>query len=58
MRKIIESKVFLVKPGSTSMRGTIPESIVTALNLIHGDTLLWAIEVIDGKISARVIKAE
>jgi len=58
MGKTIKSKVFLVKPNSISMRGTIPESIVTALNLSHGDTMFWSIEIVDGKITARVKKAD
>jgi len=54
----MESKVFQVRPTSTSLRGTIPQGVVESLKLKHGDTLRWSIEVRGGKSVAVVEKAE
>jgi len=58
MSDSMRSKVFQVRQNSTSLRGTIPQSIVDILNLKHGDTVEWAYEIKDGKIVAIFQKAE
>jgi len=54
----VKSKVFLVRPDSPSMKGTIPLPIVEALKLEHGDKLDWQVEARNGGIVAVVKKAE
>jgi len=54
----MESKVFQVRPGSPSLRGTIPQGIAEALKLQHGDTLKWSLEVREAVIVALVEKVE
>jgi hypothetical protein len=40
------------------MKGTIPQDIVSALKLNHGDMLYWEILVENGKIIAKIRKME
>jgi len=54
----MRSKVFKVRPTSPSLRGTIPEGIVEALKLNHGDEINWSIEIKNNKIIATVEKIE
>ena len=58
MNRIMESKVFQVRPNSMSLRGTIPQSVVESLKLTHGDTIKWSIEARESKIIAIIEKAE
>ncbi|MGA3111588.1 MAG: hypothetical protein ABSE15_06085 [Candidatus Bathyarchaeia archaeon] len=37
----LKSKVSIARPGSTSLRATIPEGIAVFLGLNEGDTLEW-----------------
>ena len=52
------SKVFIVRPGSDSLRGTIPNDVVSALKLKGGDEIEWEITVIGGAIAAVARKAK
>jgi antitoxin component of MazEF toxin-antitoxin module len=36
-----KSKISIARPGSTSLRATIPEAIVQFLELKEGDALEW-----------------
>jgi len=54
----MKTKIFRVTSSSTSLRGTIPQSVVDSLKLSHGDTLKWSIEVRDSKIIAIIEKVE
>ncbi len=56
MIETMKTKVFQVRPGSPSLRGTIPFTVVEGLKLSHGDSLEWQIEAKDGKIIAIVEK--
>lgn len=58
MSRSMETKIFRVTSRSTSLRGTIPQSVVDSLKLSHGDTLKWSIEVRDSKIIAIIEKVE
>ena len=58
MSKGMKTKIFRVTSSSTSLRGTIPQSVVDSLKLSHGDTLKWSIEVRDSKIIAMIEKVE
>jgi len=40
----LESKTALARPGTKSLRATIPEGIVAFLNLREGDALDWKME--------------
>lgn len=37
----LKSKVSIARPGSTSLRATVPEGIAVFLGLNEGDTLEW-----------------
>lgn len=41
----LESKVTVARPGSKSLRATVPEGIVAFLELSEGDTLRWKMRV-------------
>ena len=43
----LKSKTSVARPGSTSLRATVPEGIVAFLNLKEGDDLDWRMEIID-----------
>jgi antitoxin component of MazEF toxin-antitoxin module len=45
---VLKSKVGLAKPGTNSLKTTIPEGIVEYLNLKPGDTLEWSMEIVKG----------
>jgi bifunctional DNA-binding transcriptional regulator/antitoxin component of YhaV-PrlF toxin-antitoxin module len=45
----LKTKVSVARPGSPSLRATIPEGIVAYLNLKEGDSLEWKMEMIDDK---------
>lgn len=40
----LESKAAVARPGTKSLRATIPEGIVAFLNIQEGDTLDWKME--------------
>ena len=40
----LKSKVTVARPGSKSLRATVPEGIVEYLDLIEGDKLEWEME--------------
>ena len=52
----MESKVFQVRSNSKCLRGTIPQSVVDSLKLVHGDTIKWSIEIQGNKIIATIEK--
>jgi bifunctional DNA-binding transcriptional regulator/antitoxin component of YhaV-PrlF toxin-antitoxin module len=52
----LKTKASLARPGSPSLRATIPEGIVAFLNIKEGDTLEWKMEMIDDKRIAIVEK--
>jgi hypothetical protein len=54
----LKSKASTARPGSTSLRATIPEGIVAFLNLNEGDKLDWKMEIIDNERVAVVKKAK
>lgn len=57
---VSRTKVFKVREGSDSLKGTIPNDVVSALKLKDGDEIEWEIEVIGGAIAvvARKARAE
>jgi len=45
----LASKVSIARPGTQSLRATIPEGIVAFLELKEGDKLEWKMEIINGE---------
>jgi bifunctional DNA-binding transcriptional regulator/antitoxin component of YhaV-PrlF toxin-antitoxin module len=45
----LKSKVSIARPGSPSLRATIPEGIVAFMNLKEGDIVYWKMEIADNK---------
>jgi hypothetical protein len=57
----LKTKASVARPGSPSLRATIPEGIVAFLNIKEGDILDWKMEMIDDKrvaILEKVMTAE
>jgi hypothetical protein len=54
----METKVFLNRTDSLSLRATIPRGVVSDLKLKDADSIHWELESRDGKIVAVVTKAE
>ncbi len=54
----LKSKTSVARPGSTSLRATVPEGIVAFLQLKEGDKLEWTMEIIEGKRVAIVRKLD
>jgi hypothetical protein len=52
----LKSKLTEARPGSTSLRATVPEGIVAFLDLKDIDKLEWKMEIIDGERVAIVRK--
>ncbi len=52
----LKSKLTEARPGSSSLRATVPEGIVAFLELTDNDKLEWKMEIIDGKRVAVVKK--
>jgi hypothetical protein len=52
-----KSKISIARPGSTSLRATVPESIAIFLNLQVGDTLEWTMDTEGNERAAKVRKA-
>jgi hypothetical protein len=55
MNMSLKTKASVARPGSPSLRATIPEGIVAFLNIKEGDVLEWKMEMIDDK---RVVLVE
>jgi bifunctional DNA-binding transcriptional regulator/antitoxin component of YhaV-PrlF toxin-antitoxin module len=49
IRMSLKSKVTVARPGSTSLRATVPEGIVAFLGLKEADSLEWKMEIEDGE---------
>ena len=45
----LKSKVTVARPGSTSLRATVPEGIVAFLELEEADSLEWKMEFENGE---------
>jgi bifunctional DNA-binding transcriptional regulator/antitoxin component of YhaV-PrlF toxin-antitoxin module len=45
----LKTKASVARPGSPSLRATIPEGIVAFLNIKEGDILEWKMEMIEDK---------
>jgi bifunctional DNA-binding transcriptional regulator/antitoxin component of YhaV-PrlF toxin-antitoxin module len=52
----LKTKASVARPGSPSLRATIPEGIVAFLNIKEGDILEWKMEMIDDKRIAIIEK--
>ncbi len=52
----LKTKLTEARPGSTSLRATVPEGIVAFLDLKNTDKLEWKMEIIDGDRVAVVRK--
>ena len=52
----LKTKLTEARPGSKSLRATVPEGIVAFLELTEKDKLEWKMEIIDGKRVAVVKK--
>jgi hypothetical protein len=50
----LKSKVTVARPGSKSLRATIPEGIVAFLELEEGDAIEWKMEISNGDRAAIV----
>lgn len=50
----MESTTSLNRPGSSSLKTTIPAGVVNALKLKAGDKVVWNLEVKEGQIVAFV----
>jgi bifunctional DNA-binding transcriptional regulator/antitoxin component of YhaV-PrlF toxin-antitoxin module len=45
----LKSKVSIARPGSPSLRATIPEGIVAFMKIKEGDIVEWKMEVVNDK---------
>ena len=56
----LQSKAAVARPGTKSLRATIPEGIVAFLNLKEGESLDWKMEVMKGErvVLVRKLKGE
>jgi bifunctional DNA-binding transcriptional regulator/antitoxin component of YhaV-PrlF toxin-antitoxin module len=45
----LKSKTSVARPGSASLRATIPEGIVAFLDLKEGDKLEWKMDIAENK---------
>ena len=53
----VRTKVSHNTSRSHSLKSTIPEGVVDALKIKHGDSVEWSLEAKDGKLIAIVVKA-
>jgi bifunctional DNA-binding transcriptional regulator/antitoxin component of YhaV-PrlF toxin-antitoxin module len=53
----LKSKVSIARPGSTSLRATVPEGIAVFLGLNEGDTLEWCMDTSGNERTVIVRKA-
>ena len=58
MKMSLASKVSIARPGTQSLRATVPEGIVAFLELKEGDKLEWRMEIINNERIAMVRKAK
>jgi len=56
MNSNMESTTSLNRPGSSSLKTTIPTGVVNALKLKAGDKVVWNLEAKEGRIIAVVNK--
>jgi|WetSurMetagenome_2_1015567.scaffolds.fasta_scaffold617129_2 hypothetical protein len=54
----LRSKISVARPGSPSLRATIPEGIVAFLGVKEGDKVDWEMQVSGEKRSVTVTKVE
>jgi len=54
----LESTVGIAKVGTKSLRATVPEGVVSYLDLEAGDKLEWRMEIAEGKKVVIVRKAK
>lgn len=54
----LKSKTTVARPGSPSLRATVPEGIVAFLDLKESNKLEWKMEIVNGKRVAIVSKVE
>ena len=54
----LKTKVSVARPGSSSLRATVPEGIVAFLELTEKDKLEWRMEIVDGERVAVVRKVK
>jgi hypothetical protein len=54
----LKTKVSIARPGSPSLRATVPEGIVAFLELTEEDKLEWKMEIIDDERVAVVKKVK
>jgi hypothetical protein len=54
----LKTKVSVARPGSSSLRATVPEGIVAFLELTEKDKLEWKMEIVDGERVAIVRKVK
>jgi hypothetical protein len=52
----LKSKTTAARPGSTSLRATVPEGIVAFLDLKESDKLEWKMEIINDERVAIIRK--
>lgn len=55
---VLESTVGIAKVGTKSLRATVPEGIVSYLEIEAGDKLEWKMDLYKGKRMAVVTKSE
>jgi hypothetical protein len=53
----LKSKTSIARPGSKSLRATVPEGVAVFLDLKVGDTLEWRMEIVNGERIATVRRA-
>jgi hypothetical protein len=54
----LQTTVGIAKVGTNSLRATIPEGVVSYLDIHDGDKLDWRMEIAEGKKVVLVTKAE
>lgn len=54
----LKSKISVARPGSPSLRATVPEGIVAFLGVKEGDKVEWEMQVVGDKRSVVVTKIE
>jgi hypothetical protein len=54
----LKTKISVARPGSTSLRATVPEGIVAFLELTEKNKLEWKMEIINGERVAIVRKTK
>ena len=57
-KQLSKTKIFQARDQSSSLKGTIPADVVSALKLKDNDTIEWELVAESDKILAKVRKAE